>query len=225
MRSHFFLRSGFQRSFKPDIARIYPVLVIEGTELAKMYQLGKYRPLELSRVVDLSLKAMAILEKRGIKPHSPGASPRPCVGKGSCGRTLSSGPKGASRKQNLALGYHCVFWRIAPTIQSWISMPPGGLPPILSAIKKVTKKNSPPSAVALIFISMIRIACVLLPAPEILHSPAPGSGNISRLFNRYGIISRMKSRTCSALVLPSESICRLKDFIFANLLKRVSLFF
>lgn len=37
----------------PDLLRIYPALVLKGTELAKMYKCGEYRPLSLDSAVDL----------------------------------------------------------------------------------------------------------------------------------------------------------------------------
>jgi histone acetyltransferase (RNA polymerase elongator complex component) len=40
-------------SMKPDTVRIYPAVVLKGTELARMYQAGSYRPLLLQEAVDI----------------------------------------------------------------------------------------------------------------------------------------------------------------------------
>ena len=50
----------------PDMARVYPALVIEGTGLARMYQEGGYRPLTLKKGVDLCAQGVARLEANGI---------------------------------------------------------------------------------------------------------------------------------------------------------------
>lgn len=41
------------RVLKPDFLRIYPTLVIAGTELEKLYEIGSYRPMTLGRAVAL----------------------------------------------------------------------------------------------------------------------------------------------------------------------------
>jgi len=50
----------------PDMARLYPALVIEGTGLARMYEEGCYRPLTLEEGVDLCAQGVARLEVNGI---------------------------------------------------------------------------------------------------------------------------------------------------------------
>ena len=50
----------------PDMARLYPALVIEGTGLARMYAEGSYRPLTPKKGVDLCAKGVARLEANGI---------------------------------------------------------------------------------------------------------------------------------------------------------------
>lgn len=51
---------------KPDLARIYPVLVLAGSRLARDYQNGQYQPLGLEEAVD-QVKTMAIiLEGAGV---------------------------------------------------------------------------------------------------------------------------------------------------------------
>jgi len=50
----------------PDMVRLYPALVIEGTGLARMYAEGSYRPLTLEEGVDLCVDAVTRLETNGI---------------------------------------------------------------------------------------------------------------------------------------------------------------
>lgn len=50
----------------PDMARVYPALVIKGTGLARMYEEGCYRPLTLEKGVDLCAQGVARLEANGI---------------------------------------------------------------------------------------------------------------------------------------------------------------
>ncbi|MBW2067108.1 MAG: radical SAM protein [Deltaproteobacteria bacterium] len=51
---------------KPDMVRLYPVLVIKGTELARWYEQGKYRPLELEEAVNICRDSCMALEEEGI---------------------------------------------------------------------------------------------------------------------------------------------------------------
>jgi histone acetyltransferase (RNA polymerase elongator complex component) len=51
---------------KPDIARLYPTLVIKGTELAQWYKQGIYTPLGLEETVNLCKEACINLEDAGI---------------------------------------------------------------------------------------------------------------------------------------------------------------
>ena len=53
-------------SLKPDIARLYPTLVIRGTGLEKLYKQGEYLPLGLQDAVSLCKKACIRLESAGI---------------------------------------------------------------------------------------------------------------------------------------------------------------
>ena len=46
-------------SLQPDMVRIYPTVVLAGTELAQQYKLGKYQPLSLSQAIEIS-KAMRL---------------------------------------------------------------------------------------------------------------------------------------------------------------------
>jgi histone acetyltransferase (RNA polymerase elongator complex component) len=50
----------------PDGARIYPALVISGTEMERMYQRGDYTPLSLSRAVGIATEIVEIFEKKLI---------------------------------------------------------------------------------------------------------------------------------------------------------------
>ena len=50
----------------PDMVRLYPALVIEGTGLARMYAEGSYRPLTLEEGVDLCVQGVTRLETNGI---------------------------------------------------------------------------------------------------------------------------------------------------------------
>ena len=48
------LRTLFEdESFRPDMLKVYPTLVVEGTALAKQYQLGNYKPFDLETSVEL----------------------------------------------------------------------------------------------------------------------------------------------------------------------------
>ena len=50
-------------NFRPDYLKIYPTLVIEGTELYRMYQRGEYRPLESDEAADLVSKVKELLPR------------------------------------------------------------------------------------------------------------------------------------------------------------------
>lgn len=51
---------------KPDFVRIYPVLVLKATVLASLYRAGSYRPLTLSRAVELCRDLFVLCRERGI---------------------------------------------------------------------------------------------------------------------------------------------------------------
>lgn len=53
-------------SIKPDIARIYPVLVIKDTQLEHMYRQGIYKAIELDEAIDLSAYMYKKFENSGI---------------------------------------------------------------------------------------------------------------------------------------------------------------
>ncbi|MFC1884520.1 radical SAM protein [Thermodesulfobacteriota bacterium] len=51
---------------RPDFVRLYPAVVISGTELARLYKTGGYSPLSLEKAVQLSREACLRLEAEGI---------------------------------------------------------------------------------------------------------------------------------------------------------------
>jgi len=51
----------------PDTARIYPTVVLPGTELAELYERGEYRPQTLEEAVSLCAKLLPRLEGAGIR--------------------------------------------------------------------------------------------------------------------------------------------------------------
>ncbi len=54
-------------ALRPDTVRIYPTLVLEGTELADRYRRGDYRPLSLEEAVDISARWLLTFEEQGIR--------------------------------------------------------------------------------------------------------------------------------------------------------------
>jgi len=52
---------------KPDMVRIYPTLVIKGTELETEYAAGRYRPLTVSEAVSWCERIIPLYENAGIK--------------------------------------------------------------------------------------------------------------------------------------------------------------
>ncbi|HPC46527.1 MAG TPA: radical SAM protein [Deltaproteobacteria bacterium] len=56
---------GTAASLRPDTARIYPTVVLAGTQLEALYRSGEYTPLSLGEAVKRSLYAMARLEGGG----------------------------------------------------------------------------------------------------------------------------------------------------------------
>jgi len=51
---------------QPDMARLYPTLVIRGTRLAQWYEQGKYTPMEIKDAVEICKDACIRLESSGI---------------------------------------------------------------------------------------------------------------------------------------------------------------
>lgn len=52
---------------KPQLARLYPTIVIEDTELMKQYRQGIYTPLPLEKAVNITKEMYLILQQSGIK--------------------------------------------------------------------------------------------------------------------------------------------------------------
>lgn len=53
-------------TLRPDMVRIYPALVIRGTELARWYERGAFRPLALDEAISLCKESCALLEENRI---------------------------------------------------------------------------------------------------------------------------------------------------------------
>jgi histone acetyltransferase (RNA polymerase elongator complex component) len=51
---------------RPHMARLYPAIVIKGTELANVYQAGEYRPLSVDEAIGLCSQGCMRLEEHGI---------------------------------------------------------------------------------------------------------------------------------------------------------------
>jgi len=51
---------------RPDMVRLYPVVVIRGTELASLYEKGLYEPLDLDNAVAICMESCVRLEGQGI---------------------------------------------------------------------------------------------------------------------------------------------------------------
>ena len=52
---------------RPDIARIYPLLVLKGSLMARWYQTGAYQPLTLEESVGLTQEMVQVLEHYGVR--------------------------------------------------------------------------------------------------------------------------------------------------------------
>lgn len=53
-------------TLKPDMARIYPAVVMRNTELEKMFLRGDYTPLSLDEAVEVSMAALLLFQRAGI---------------------------------------------------------------------------------------------------------------------------------------------------------------
>lgn len=60
---------------KPDIARIYPALVIKDTPMEKMLNRGEYKPYSLEEAVDISKAVYGIYEINGVQVIRMGLQP------------------------------------------------------------------------------------------------------------------------------------------------------
>lgn len=62
-------------SMAPDIARIYPSLVIKDTPMEKMLNRGEYKPYSLEEAVDVSKRVYGMFESNGVKVIRIGLQP------------------------------------------------------------------------------------------------------------------------------------------------------
>jgi len=76
-------------SLKPDIARIYPALVIRNTYMEDMYLNGEYQPLSLEEAIELSKKLLAIFEANGVNVIRIGLQPTENI---DMGKDVVAGP-------------------------------------------------------------------------------------------------------------------------------------
>ena len=61
--------------FGAENSRIYPTLVVKGTALERMYQSGKYTPLQLEEAVEITKQVYKILEGNNVKIIRTGLHP------------------------------------------------------------------------------------------------------------------------------------------------------
>ena len=52
--------------FRPDLARIYPLLVLAGSRLAQWYRSGRYQPLSLDQAIEQTKEMAAIFTSAGV---------------------------------------------------------------------------------------------------------------------------------------------------------------
>jgi histone acetyltransferase (RNA polymerase elongator complex component) len=81
---------------KPDIARIYPVLVITNTYLEQMYNKDEYKPLSLEATVEICKKLLILFEKNNIEVIRIGLQPTENILEG---KEVVAGPFHSSMRQ------------------------------------------------------------------------------------------------------------------------------
>ena len=54
-------------TLEPDTVRIYPTVVLEGTELERLYRKGEYTPQSLEEAVDLCSELLMLFNEKAIK--------------------------------------------------------------------------------------------------------------------------------------------------------------
>ena len=74
---------------RPETARIYPAIVLKGTELATRYRKGQYRPLSLEKAIEYSSLLSDMFEHSGVKVIRIGLHPSKDL---DSGNTLLAGP-------------------------------------------------------------------------------------------------------------------------------------
>lgn len=76
--------------YRPHMARIYPVLVLKGTPLARMWQQGEYAPLSLEDAVAITGRMLALFTYGGVPVIRMGLQPTAEITCGS--ENLLAGP-------------------------------------------------------------------------------------------------------------------------------------
>ena len=74
-------------SLQPDFVRIYPLLILKQTGLAKLYEQGGYRPLSLHKAITLTRKAYTSFTENKIRVIRMGLQPS-----GELEKNLVAGP-------------------------------------------------------------------------------------------------------------------------------------
>ncbi len=74
---------------RPDIARIYPALVIKNTYMEDIYNRGEYIPLSLEEAVQISKKLLMLFEGSGVKVIRIGLQPTENI---NFGKDVAAGP-------------------------------------------------------------------------------------------------------------------------------------
>ena len=69
-------------NMRPEIARIYPTLVIKDTKLEKLYNAGLYQPLSLEDAVEISAEIFMIYESKDINVIRVGLQPTENINEG-----------------------------------------------------------------------------------------------------------------------------------------------
>ncbi len=62
-------------ALQPDMVRLYPAVVVEGSELANMYRQGIYTPLSMNKAIALTQRAKVLFDAAGIPVVRMGLQP------------------------------------------------------------------------------------------------------------------------------------------------------
>jgi histone acetyltransferase (RNA polymerase elongator complex component) len=65
-KTRFLVTTGKVVRLHPDMVRLYPVIVIEGTELAEWYKAGDYKPVSMEEALEICELSCMTLEEQGI---------------------------------------------------------------------------------------------------------------------------------------------------------------